>query len=467
MKKLVYLLAIVVLASCAMNNSTVTVSGKITNPLADVVTVYVPYTGETDTIATIAEDGSFIGSMDVPTAYFGTIQNGKLRLNAYLKPGATIHIECDGDEVKTGNQEGVVITGEGSTATAFLQTLSQIQIPEDMRTLLGMKAETFQSKVEENYKSITDHITNFSKENKGYEQFVEKVDLLEKIKYAEKYDYFTMYHKRLAPQDTAPIPEDFKGKSDDIPVDNYEYAKELSAYKYFVLRQLQSQIGERIKDAGHKRGTIAYTNSEFDEIVALNVPQILKDELGNQVVGSYTYSEDSIQSLMKERYAEVIMKQEYIDAFEGLVEKIEKLKPGSVAPTFAYKDAEGNEVKSEELKGKVIYIDVWATWCGPCKAEIPHLKQLEKELHNEPIAFVSVSVDTDRDAWVKMVAEKELGGYQLHAPEAWESSIIKDYAIRGIPRFIMIDKEGRLVNANATRPSNEKTKAHLLELANS
>ena len=60
-----------------------------------------------------------------------------------------------------------------------------MQIPEDMRTLLGMKAETFQSKVEDNYKSITDHINNFAEENNGYEQFVEKVNLLEKLKYAE------------------------------------------------------------------------------------------------------------------------------------------------------------------------------------------------------------------------------------------------------------------------------------------
>ena len=93
------------------------------------------------------------------------------------------------------------------------------------------------------------------------------------------------------------------------------------------------------------------------------------------------------------------------------------------------------------------------------------MKKLEEKLHSEPIAFVSISVDEDKAAWEKMVAEKELGGYQLFAEGAWESSIVKDYAIRGIPRFIMVDKEGKLVNANATRPSNPETETKLVELA--
>ncbi len=88
-------------------------------------------------------------------------------------------------------------------------------------------------------------------------------------------------------------------------------------------------------------------------------------------------------------------------------------------------------------------------------------------LHAEDIAFVSISVDEDKAAWETMVAEKELGGYQLFAPSAWESSIVKDYAIRGIPRFIIIDKDGKLVAANASRPSNVETKSKLVKLVKS
>ncbi|GIR11785.1 MAG: hypothetical protein CM15mP23_03600 [Cryomorphaceae bacterium] len=67
------------------------------------------------------------------------------------------------------------------------------------------------------------------------------------------------------------------------------------------------------------------------------------------------------------------------------------------------------------FKGSLVYVDVWATWCGPCKAEIPYLKSLEQDYHEQNIIFLSVSVDTNKDEWLKMVKEEELGGVQLWA----------------------------------------------------
>ncbi len=63
-----------------------------------------------------------------------------------------------------------------------------------------------------------------------------------------------------------------------------------------------------------------------------------------------------------------------------------------------------------DLKGKYVYIDVWATWCGPCNAEIPHLKKLEEEFEGRNICFVSISCDDSRNAWERFVQVKQLGG---------------------------------------------------------
>ena len=111
-----------------------------------------------------------------------------------------------------------------------------------------------------------------------------------------------------------------------------------------------------------------------------------------------------------------------------------------------------------------MYVDVWATWCGPCKAEIPSLKKVEAQYHGKNIEFVSISVDAlkDHDKWKAMVAEKELKGVQLFADNSWKSDFVEGYLIKGIPRFILIDTEGNIVNANAPRPSSEK----LIELFN-
>lgn len=146
------------------------------------------------------------------------------------------------------------------------------------------------------------------------------------------------------------------------------------------------------------------------------------------------------------------------------------LPKGAPSPSFVgYENYKGGKTSLSDLKGKYTYIDVWATWCGPCKVEIPSLKKLEKQYHGKNIQFVSLSVDDGRgyrgktkeesanlakEGWKKMIAEKELGGIQLIAPKGWQSQFIQEYKISGIPRFILVDPEGNIVNPDAPRPSS-------------
>ena len=102
-----------------------------------------------------------------------------------------------------------------------------------------------------------------------------------------------------------------------------------------------------------------------------------------------------------------------------------------------------------------MYVDVWATWCGPCKAQIPFLKQLEEKYREEDIAFVSLSIDQLKNIskWKDMIVDKKLEGIQIIADKAWRSKFVTDYVIEGIPRFILIDKDGNLMDPMAPRPA--------------
>lgn len=146
---------------------------------------------------------------------------------------------------------------------------------------------------------------------------------------------------------------------------------------------------------------------------------------------------------------------------------------GTPSPSFVnYENYAGGNTSLSDLKGKYVYMDIWATWCGPCIREIPALKKIEKQFEGKNIEFVSVSVDEGRgykgDAaaaylgWKRMIADKDLGGMQLLADNGFRSQFIQDYKINGIPRFILIDPDGNIVNADAPRPSSPQ----LVELFN-
>lgn len=131
--------------------------------------------------------------------------------------------------------------------------------------------------------------------------------------------------------------------------------------------------------------------------------------------------------------------------------------------SFAYENFKGGISKLEDFKDKYVYIDVWDIYCAPCRAEVPFLKQLEEKYHEQNIAFVSISVDAPKDyeKWKTLVANKNLGGVQLLADRGFESDFIKAYGITMIPRFILIDPNGIILESNAMRPSNPELQKQL------
>ncbi|MDP3436006.1 MAG: TlpA disulfide reductase family protein [Bacteroidales bacterium] len=143
--------------------------------------------------------------------------------------------------------------------------------------------------------------------------------------------------------------------------------------------------------------------------------------------------------------------------------KLYETRSGGVAANFTYPDVNGKNVSLSDFKGKVVLVDVWATWCGPCKQQIPHAKKLEEELHGMDVVFLNVSVDEekDKDKWKQMIIDEKLGGVHIFA-SGW-SKITKDYKITGIPRFMLFDKNGNVISTEAPRPSDPALKTLIMK----
>lgn len=140
------------------------------------------------------------------------------------------------------------------------------------------------------------------------------------------------------------------------------------------------------------------------------------------------------------------------------------LQEGELAPNLMYPDTNGQFLSMADFKGKYKYIDIWATWCAPCKKEIPSLQCLEKEFEGQDIVFVSISIDKNRKTWKDFVHVKQLGGIQLWAG-GW-TELPHELKLGSVPRFMLIDPEGRWVDINAPRPSDPKLKEILKNLLN-
>ncbi len=145
------------------------------------------------------------------------------------------------------------------------------------------------------------------------------------------------------------------------------------------------------------------------------------------------------------------------EKYELLKRRINVNKEGEDWIDFTYPDAKGKMHSLSDYKGKVVVVDVWATWCAPCKAEIPHLETLEKEMKGKDVVFISLSIDTDQEKWMQFVKEKALGGVQLITYN--KGTIVDDYAVDAVPRFMVFSKQGKTVSTNAPRPSTPELKA--------
>lgn len=141
----------------------------------------------------------------------------------------------------------------------------------------------------------------------------------------------------------------------------------------------------------------------------------------------------------------------------------EGMLDGSPAPMVILHDTAGVHKTFADYAGKYVYIDFWATWCGPCIQEIPHLQALEHDYADKPILFVSISMDRERDRqkWIDFVRDRKLQGEQVWLDAANNKQISEAFYITQIPRFVLLDDKGRIVDANAPRPSDKQVRTLL------
>lgn len=214
----------------------------------------------------------------------------------------------------------------------------------------------------------------------------------------------------------------------------------------------------RVKDSERTKVAIETILKRFEN------PELLSYLIDIQVTPYIAFMGTSGSDYYIDLFNQYVTNPERIKNFKTIRALSEVVDKGKPCPDFTFNDVHDQPVSLKDLRGKFVFIDLWATWCGPCKAEIPYIQQLEERFHGKDLTFVSISVDKnkDREVWKKMVKEMKMGGVQLILGENW--NWIKNFmpASLSVPRFILLDKEGVIVNPNMSRPSDPNT-AKILE----
>ena len=172
-----------------------------------------------------------------------------------------------------------------------------------------------------------------------------------------------------------------------------------------------------------------------------------------------------INTLNHPQYVDFLFSKVDKAVADQFAEKVAQLKANSAgkqktdrpaAFDFTLHDAEGKVYRLSDFKGKMLFIDFWASWCAPCKAQIPHIRELEKTYAGKDIVFASVSLDVSKPAWLKAVSDENLHGAVLHAEGAFKNPFPVHYGIQAIPRFMLIDAQGKVISDNMPKPQDRK-----------
>ncbi len=192
--------------------------------------------------------------------------------------------------------------------------------------------------------------------------------------------------------------------------------------------------------------------------------EVLTDKISNKEIVRQLADEriDGVIRRAPANLAEVFDVYKAIEPDRAVPEKIQEqydhyitMIPGAQAVDFDFYDVEGNKYTLADLRGKAVYIDCWATWCGPCRAETPYMIELYNHYKNDPrIQLVSISLDKNEKQWKAVVAEEKLAWAQYIVHDEFNCDLCKNYDINGIPRFLLFDKDGRILSLDAKRPSD-------------
>lgn len=329
-------------------------------------------------------------------------------------------------------EDQYVVTKSGRFSLFYSFIVPEKQFTNDAEKFYDAAKEEWEEGEKYLRKYRTKENIYFADDFKTFQQQKNAVNLLNAIYDYQKMTSFTD-KKFAAPQDFMKELQSYVKK----PVPMLLSSKE---YKNWRLKELLPQDGAKNPDSIIFVKLSKMPKSlEKDQLLSfqmLKVMNLIKDE-------------NQRNELFKNKFSE-FQNPKYQSFVGGQLQVINNQQKGKPFPPIAFEDESGKKVNLSQFKGKYVIIDLWATWCAPCRETSPIFEyQANKYRYNDQLVFLSASIDTDKNKWKLDIKNKKTAVTQWWISDP---NVLNNLGVEGIPRFMMIDPEGKIYNANLPRP---------------
>lgn len=435
------------------------------------------------TIAESKTDSTGFGSFEIilQKPMFVNIQIGEKYSEIYLAPGYDLQINEAGQEYKIP----LTFSGKGANVNNYISWVNS--------AVEGIKWAKGKGLNELTYEEFLNRFDSLKTTiNRFHNSYIDSValpnDLSVKLQYKNSIKFFEVaqefkfyklndrLNKKWEAQNNgkdyleAKVSNEFENLAKEVPFDSTlledgynDYQTLLNYYwhshinlrvsEQLLVSKAQASLMPLMANALIKKGDYPEAIREF--LIAFDLQYRFREN-------GITPETDSVFNSFRETYHHSV----YLAALNKDYDAWLAIAPGKPAPKLEGYTLDGTKVSIKDLRGKVVYMDVWATWCGPCVAEIPASKKLQQEFAGDDrIQFLNVSVDSRKPDWQNFLAnDKAWKGLHINIEADKIDSLYLRYKLLGVPTYILIDPLGNIVNMKAPRPSDAQTMTEIRKL---